>query len=86
MHLTATLAPEVSNYLVRAMFAGHGAEHDAVTIVTANAMTLTMPLRTLWGLLATLNDLPVVIENVTPSRGYIARGSYKKFLEHSTFA
>ena len=42
-----------------------------------------IPLRDLWALLATINDLPVRIENVEPSRGYVARGAYKKFLKHS---
>ncbi len=36
-----------------------------------------------WALLATINDLPVRIENVEPSKGYVARGAYKKFLAHS---
>jgi hypothetical protein len=40
-------------------------------------------IRDVWALLATLNDLPIKIEFVEPSKGYIARGSYKKFLKHS---
>lgn len=40
-------------------------------------------LRTIWALLATINDLPVKIELVEPSKGFVARGSYKKFLKHS---
>jgi hypothetical protein len=39
--------------------------------------------RTLWALLTTINDLPVTIENIEPSKGYVARGRYKKFLQHS---
>lgn len=42
-----------------------------------------MSLRDLWALLATINDLPIKIEKIEPSKGYIARGSYKKFLQHS---
>jgi len=42
-----------------------------------------LPIRDLWVLLATLNDLPVLYEHVTPSHGYVARGSYKRFLGHS---
>jgi hypothetical protein len=41
------------------------------------------PVRDLWSLLATINDLPVKIEAVQPSRGYVSRGNYKKFLQHS---
>ena len=40
-------------------------------------------LRAVWALLATINDLPIKIETIEPSRGYVARGSYKKFLQHS---
>ena len=42
-----------------------------------------LPIRDVWALLATINDLPVRIEHVEPSKGYVARGSYKKFLKHS---
>jgi len=42
-----------------------------------------IPIRDIWALFATINDLPVTIENVEPSRGYISKGSYKKFLKHS---
>jgi hypothetical protein len=42
-----------------------------------------MTARAIWGILSTINDLPVVIEHVEPSRGYMARGNYKKFLKHS---
>jgi hypothetical protein len=52
---------------------------DQITAATKPAV----PLRVLWALLATINDLPVKIEFVEPSRGYIAKGSYKKFLTHS---
>jgi hypothetical protein len=84
VHLTATLRPDISNYLVRAI-APTAAGYDAPTLVAAKmAVSPRMPLRVLLGLLATLNDLPVKIEHVIPSRGYVARGNYKRFLEHST--
>ena len=70
--------------LLRAIVGEHGSKYDAPTIADQNAIAPSISLRTLWGLLATLNDLPVVIETVVPSRGYVARGTYKKFLEHST--
>ena len=41
------------------------------------------PLRDLWALLATINDLPVRIEQVEPSHGFMAKGNYRKFLKHS---
>lgn len=47
------------------------------------ALKPTLLIRDLWALLATINDLPVKIEAVQPSRGYVARGNYKKFLQHS---
>ena len=42
-----------------------------------------LPIRDVWALLATINDLPIKIEHIEPSKGYVARGSYKKFLKHS---
>jgi hypothetical protein len=39
--------------------------------------------RALWMLLAMINDLPTTVESIMPSKGYVARGSYKKFLKHS---
>ena len=39
--------------------------------------------RAVWMLLAMINDLPVSVEHVEPSRGFVARGNYKKFLKHS---
>jgi hypothetical protein len=49
----------------------------------ATGMEPGIPIGDLWALLATINDLPVKIEFVEPSKGYVARGSYKKFLKHS---
>lgn len=40
-------------------------------------------MRYILGLLATINDLPVKIETVRPSKGFVARGRYRKFMEHS---
>lgn len=41
-------------------------------------------LRYLWAFLSTLNKIPLTgTQLVKPSRGFIARGSYHKFLEHS---
>jgi len=41
-------------------------------------------LRYIWMFLSTLNKIPLVNERVVkPSRGFMGRGSYRKFLEHS---
>ncbi len=39
-------------------------------------------LRRVWALLATVNDLPVLAKTVTPIKGFVARGQYRRFLEH----
>ena len=39
--------------------------------------------RYLWSLLATINCLPTEIKEVKPDRGYVARGKYRKFSEHT---
>ena len=41
-------------------------------------------MRYAWSLLAAINDTPVIAETVRPSKGYVARGRYHKFLEHTT--
>lgn len=40
-------------------------------------------IRQVWALLTTLNDLPTVLKTYQPSKGFHARGNYKKFLSHS---
>jgi hypothetical protein len=42
--------------------------------------------RYLWSLLATINDLPTSMTVVRPSKGYISRGSYRKFSEHTVIS
>lgn len=39
--------------------------------------------RYLLALLSAINDIPVSREVVTPTRGFVARGTYKKFSEHT---
>jgi hypothetical protein len=41
-------------------------------------------LRHVWSLLTTINDIPVLMREVRPSKGFMARGSYKRFLDHKT--
>ncbi|RPH72685.1 MAG: hypothetical protein EHM78_01940 [Myxococcaceae bacterium] len=40
-------------------------------------------LRYLWAFLSTINDLPVAFREVHPSKGYVAKGNYKKFISHT---
>jgi hypothetical protein len=39
-------------------------------------------LRRAWAFLATINDLPTRLEQVRASKGYVARGSYRRFVDH----
>jgi hypothetical protein len=41
-------------------------------------------LRRIWALLATLNDIPALRTEVKQAKGFVARGRYRKFLEHTT--
>lgn len=41
-------------------------------------------LRRIWAFLATIDDLPTLMTEVRPSKGFIARGNYRKFLHHTT--
>jgi hypothetical protein len=50
--------------------------------VIGNGMTISSA-RDIWAFLATVNDLPIRIEHVNPSHGWMARGNYRKFLQHS---
>jgi len=40
--------------------------------------------RRMWALLATINDLPVLVKDVRASKGFVAKGAYRKFLDHKT--
>jgi hypothetical protein len=40
-------------------------------------------LRYLWTFLATLNDVPVTITDVRASKGFVGRGQYRRYLDHS---
>jgi hypothetical protein len=42
--------------------------------------------RYLWSLLATINDLPTSMAIVKPSKGYVSRGRYKKYSEHTVIS
>jgi hypothetical protein len=43
---------------------------------------LSSDMRYLWALLATINDLPTQIVDVRASKGFVARGRYRKFVDH----
>jgi len=40
--------------------------------------------RRVWALLATINDIPATIGTVRQTKGFLARGRIRKFLDHST--
>jgi len=40
--------------------------------------------RRMWALLATINDLPVQLTEVRAAKGFVAKGAYRKFLDHRT--
>jgi hypothetical protein len=40
-------------------------------------------MRHVWGLLASINDIPVSLQHAQPSKGFVARGQYRKFLSHT---
>jgi hypothetical protein len=41
-------------------------------------------IRRMWALLATIDDLPMLTGDVRQSKGFVARGSYRRFLDHKT--
>ena len=43
-------------------------------------------LRFVWALLASINDISIGVKNVTPAKGFIARGKYRKFVEHTVIS
>ena len=40
--------------------------------------------RRMWSLLSTINDLPVEMTEVRAQKGFVAKGAYRKFLDHRT--
>jgi hypothetical protein len=62
-----------------------------MSFVSADAATRALAewmgeLRYIWALLAAINDVPVGIKHVKPSRGFVARGRYRNFVEHSVIS
>jgi hypothetical protein len=43
-------------------------------------------LRFVWALLAAINDVPIGLKHVEQSKGYVARGRYRKFLDHTVIS
>jgi hypothetical protein len=77
-HWHAFLGDAMTTAMIETMM-GKVANEDQIAAAGKPAVSL----RALWALLATINDLPVVIESIEPSKGYVSRGSYKKFVTHS---
>ena len=40
--------------------------------------------RRMWALLSTINDLPVELREVRAAKGFVAKGAYRRFLDHRT--
>lgn len=63
------------------------ANHCKIAGVEATKMMMLETigeLRAAWTLLATLNDLPVIFDQVRPSRGQMMKGgNYRRFVDHS---
>jgi hypothetical protein len=75
--LISTFSPDISESMLKEILRGRTLENSQYVI--RNATTL----QTTWALLATINDLPVTYEHVEPSKGFVARGNYRRFLKHS---
>jgi len=45
---------------------------------------MSSDLRYLWALLATIDRLPTSMAEVRASKGFVAKGSYKRFMDHTT--
>lgn len=43
-------------------------------------------IRRIWALLSTINDLPILVKDVKPSRGYMAGRNYRRFLDHKVIS
>lgn len=41
-------------------------------------------MRRVWALLATVNDIPVLKRDVVQAKGFVARGRYRRYLDHQT--
>jgi hypothetical protein len=70
-----TIAPWANNTTMRKYITPH-AFHEL-------QKQLSSDLRYLWALLAAINDTPVSYRAVTPTKGHMVAGSYKKFSAHT---
>lgn len=69
------------NFKFSNMYREHDGHHHGKIPVsvgeTAGAVRYAM------ALLSTLNDIPVLRTDVRPSKGYVSRGSYRRFVDHT---
>jgi len=68
-------------YVVSPMLEDHGKYRDTVTELVKEWSGVQ---RRIWALLATINDLPVQVTSVRPSKGFIGKGLHRKYLDHNT--
>jgi hypothetical protein len=59
-----------------------GNDYKSEAELRSRVFPMTPPV-TIWAFLATIDDLPVRYTEVRPDRGFMARGNYRKFLQHS---
>jgi hypothetical protein len=63
----------------------HGRTPQDATRTIANILNqMGGAVRRIWALLATVNDIPLLTGEIKASRGFMGRGSYKRFLDHQT--
>lgn len=55
-------------------------------ITTRMVVEMLGELRFVWALLAAINDIPIGLKHVSPTKGFVARGRYRKFVEHSVIS
>lgn len=55
-------------------------------LATQLLVEFTGELRTVWALLAAINDIPIGARQVVTSKGYVAKGRYRKYLDHTVIS
>jgi hypothetical protein len=75
---------QVNAYL-SPFFRYHGVtQRDAARNIANTLNVKGGTVRRIWALLATVNDIPVLAREIKASRGFMGRGSYRRFLDHRT--
>jgi hypothetical protein len=77
-------SPQVSGWLHLYTRAPHENPQATARMLSRILNSYGGTVRRIWALLATINDIPILTREIKASKGFMGRGSYRRFLDHRT--